>query len=269
MNTIKKYLTVTVILLFIGVAIAPSIQVSGVKAAREDDHVEVTSEACGIKGFGDTTVKLTREQYSDLEQYLAEFREQLNTTTTREEAIPIFNDVINELNKYGLLPKGMSIEQAQKLVIHRYSKGQEVSLLEEISHKNSRLDYHNTFCCLVAGVVQDGSAMGILSMIGMILLLLSIFPSPFPFISGNPLFFLLGGILTVIGFMIVTFSPLALMQQVIINSGNMTAVGLGGIIHFNEGLLNGFNGIKITRISTKETYLLGFSFMVSYQSDTI
>ncbi len=84
----KKILAVGVILFFIGVAVAPSINQSVVKASQDDDLVEVTTQACGIKGYGDTTVKLTREQYQNLEQYLVEFRARLNQTTTREEAVP-------------------------------------------------------------------------------------------------------------------------------------------------------------------------------------
>ena len=88
-----------------------------VKASDDNDLVEVTTQACGIKGFGNTTVKLTREQYQNLEQYLVEFRQRLNQTSTREEAVPIFKEAVVELDKYGLLPKGMSVEKAQRLVI--------------------------------------------------------------------------------------------------------------------------------------------------------
>jgi len=113
---IVKGLAIGIILLFIGVAIAPSINFNVVKASDDDDLVEVTTQACGIKGFGNTTVKLTREQYQNLEQYLVEFRARLNQTTTREEAVPIFKEAVVELDKYGLLPRGMSVERAQKLI---------------------------------------------------------------------------------------------------------------------------------------------------------
>jgi hypothetical protein len=115
---IKRWLAVGIILLFIGVAFGPSINFSVVKASNDNELIEVTTEACGIKGFGNTTVKLTRQQYQDLEQYLVFFRAKLNQTTTQEKAIPIFKKAVVELNKYGLLPKGMSVEQAQRLVIH-------------------------------------------------------------------------------------------------------------------------------------------------------
>ena len=96
----------------------------------------------------------------------------------------------------------------------------------------------------------------------MVCLLLSVFPSLFHI--NTVLFGLIGLILTVLSYVIVNFFPLAIMQQVSIHSGNITSVGLNGITHFNQGSLVGFNGIKISRIDTKEMYLFGFCLMVFY-----
>lgn len=131
---IVKGFSIGIILLFIGIAFAPSVNFNIAKASIDDDFVEVTSEAYGIKDFGTTTVKLTRQQYRNLEQYLVDFRERLNQTTTREEAISNFNEAVMELNKYDLLPKGMSVEQAQKLVMGDYSNKKYINL------KNSALN---------------------------------------------------------------------------------------------------------------------------------
>jgi hypothetical protein len=148
---IRKILVVEIILLFISVAIAPGINFSVVKASTDNDLVEVTTQACGIKGYGDTTVKLTRQQYNDLEQVLVEFRARLNQTTTSEEAVPIFKEAVVELNKYGLLPKRMSVEQAQKLVIGENQNGIVAKIQERLLH-NNLLSLNNTnFFCLVAG----------------------------------------------------------------------------------------------------------------------
>jgi len=161
----KKSLAVAIIFLFISVAFVPGINFTVVKASSDNDYVEVTSEACGIKGFGNTTVKLTKQQYQDLQNYLVEFRAQLNTTTTREEAVPIFKDAVVELNKYGLLPKGMSIEQAQKLVM-----GQNKNLMrlqQKLLHNHlSALDDNNNILCLVAGCTDNTFIIGPISAIG-------------------------------------------------------------------------------------------------------
>lgn len=116
----KKYQVIAAILLFIGVAVAPCIHSTVVNVSNDRDFVKVTSQACGIQGFGNTTVKLTKEQCQDLQKYLVDFRARLNQTKTREEAIPIYKEAVVELAKFGLLPKGMSIEQAQRLVTGEY-----------------------------------------------------------------------------------------------------------------------------------------------------
>jgi hypothetical protein len=146
-NVVRKNLVIAVILLFIGVAVAPSINVNVVKASDDNELVEVTTEACGINGFGNTTVKLTRQQYQNLEQYLVEFRVRLNQTTTREEAVPLFKEAVVELNKYGLLPKGMDIEQAQKLTT-QYDKSMDA--VNGLSSSLGRSGYSN-LCCMIAG----------------------------------------------------------------------------------------------------------------------
>jgi hypothetical protein len=149
----KKSLAVAVILLFIGVAIAPSINITVVRAVSNDEFIEVTSEACGIKGYDDTTVKLTKQQYSDLEQYLVEFRAKLNQTTTKEEAVPIFNEAVIELNKYGLLPKGMSVEQAQNYLIGIPQIMRDSNLFD-VNLTKSKMENYN-YLCLVTGETSN------------------------------------------------------------------------------------------------------------------
>jgi hypothetical protein len=157
----KKLLAIGIIFLFIGVAVAPSINFTVVKASNDNDLMEVTTQACGIKGYGNTTVKLTREQYQNLEEYLVEFRARLNQTSTREEAVPIFKEAVVELDKYGLLPKGMSVERAEKLTT-RYEKSTGIKNRVASSLKSS--GFSNLFCmiagratkCFLAGPIITG-----------------------------------------------------------------------------------------------------------------
>jgi hypothetical protein len=168
--TLKKSLAVAVILLFIGVAIAPSINFTVVKASNDTDLVEVTTQACGINGFRNTTVKLTRQQYQNLEQYLVDFRARLNQTTTRKEAVPIFKQAVVELNKYGVLQKGMSIKTAQQLVTGRsYLKGFEHLIKRPFLRSQFNLSDNENLLCLVSG-----SVTGYTFTFGPIILLLSL-----------------------------------------------------------------------------------------------
>jgi hypothetical protein len=150
MMKMKKILAVCVIILFIGVAVAPSINTSIVKASQEDDLVEVTTQACGIQGYEDTTVKLTREQYEKLEEYLVELRARLNQTTTREEAVPIFKDAVVELDKYGLLGN-LTIEEAENCIFFWYKD----TIMTKKLYSNTR----RNLCCLVTGRVNRSIAV--------------------------------------------------------------------------------------------------------------
>ena len=155
----KKCLAIGIILLFVGVTIAPTINYSIVKASTDDDLVEVTTQACGIQGYSNTTVKLTREQYQDLEQYLVEFRARLNQTSTREEAVPLFKDAVVELDKYGLLPRGMSVKRVQNIVIRNF---QNERLIQSIKKNccDLQLSESSNFLCLVAGNTTNTQGFG-------------------------------------------------------------------------------------------------------------
>ncbi|MBN1280365.1 MAG: hypothetical protein JXA00_01815 [Candidatus Thermoplasmatota archaeon] len=158
----KQILVLSILFLFIGVAVAPSINVSVVKAIVENEFIEVTSEACGIKGYGNTTVKLTRQQYHDLEQYLVDFRARLNTTTTREEAVPLFKEAVVELDEYGLLPKGISVKQAQKLVTCSSHDSHFLILLKRFFSSHQPLNTKiSNIVCLIAGQTDRTCFRGI------------------------------------------------------------------------------------------------------------
>jgi len=175
----KNSLVVFVILLFICAAASPSVNQNVVKASNDNDLVEVTTQACGIKGYRDTTVKLTKQQYQNLEQYLVEFRARLNQTSTREEAVPIFKEAVVELNKYGLLPKGMNVERAQKLVLGPYQNIKLLKGLEKLSTKleNSSFPGGNKNCLIYGETRNNTCFQGLISRIiyeGLFLLYASI-----------------------------------------------------------------------------------------------
>lgn len=146
---IKKIITVSIILLFLGIAVAPSINFNTVKASQDDDTVEVTTQAYGIKGFKDTPVKLSKDQYQNLEEYLVEFRARLNQTSTIEEAIPIFKNAVVELDTYGLLPKGTNVQKMQRLVTGIYHNTRIISLLKDRELKP--MDENENRFCLIYG----------------------------------------------------------------------------------------------------------------------
>jgi hypothetical protein len=287
----KKSLSIGIILLFIGVAVIPSINSTVVKASSDNDLVKVTSQACGIQGFGNTTVKLTKEQYQNLERYLVDFRARLNQTSTRGEGVPIFKDAVVELNKYGLLPKGMSVNEAQKLVTGQYEKFQSSTLLDSISKKNP-LFFNGTWnlMCLVAGVTSARSPAAspstlFLSLIGalfspfpvlwmMELIIGSYYQIPPKLLPLCKIIFVITTVLSLIGLSLMVFSqfsPLAILNIIIFgamyrSTGWIKTAGLEGTqqrsgeIPWHSSII-GFTGIKIRNDNTDTYSFLGFALI--------
>jgi hypothetical protein len=272
---VKKGCVVSIIFLFIGVSIAPSINFNVVKASNDNDLVEVTTQACGIKGFGNTTVKLTRQQYKNLEQYLVDFRARLNQTTTREEAVPIFKEAVVELNKYGLLPKGMSVQQAEKLVTGEYLNKKTMDALELLA-KKKMVSNETNYLCLTAGHIFNPIFITPLSMIGSPLALFGI-------IFGLRLLLYPGPIETFIieCIMALCFIPFIILYDIsFINpvpiilcsdfeGCNLSTIGLLGIKNINVNIeywISGFVGLRLMvdgfGLFAHDVYLLGFSLYV-------
>jgi len=136
----KKLTSVAVVLLFIGLAVAPSINANISKEAL----VEFITEVCGLNG-GKHTVKLTQEEAEEVEDLFDSIREKLNASETREESEEIFKEAVVELDKYGLLG-GLSIKQAQELVTGGFSNPKAIKFIERMVKKNIADDDINMFC---------------------------------------------------------------------------------------------------------------------------
>jgi len=268
---VKKGLVVSVILLFISLAVAPSINFSVVKASNDNELVEVTTEACGIKGFGNTTVKLTKQQYQNLEQYLVDFRARLNQTTTKEEAVPIFKEAVVELNKYGLLPKGMSVEKAQKFVTMLYQGNCNFEKLSNCAKfPKSGLTFSNIFCLLLlhCDSTEYNVEFGLLSLPFLFFFaLFFIFSFHFYNIQLALLFLIPTIISAIIGVPSLLFnriSPLKFWVIAVIGSYNQAwSIGLMGYQKINNStLLIGFKGLRII-LPDKSGYDIGQAMAIS------
>lgn len=270
---LKKGVAVAIILLFLGVAVVPSINISVVKAATDNDLVEVTTEAYGIKGFGNHTVKLTKQQNQNLEQYLVDLRERLNTTTTRDEAVPLFKEAVVELNKYGLLPKGMSVELAQRLVSGYYQNSnmlrriqndfQSIAKIKPKQYLNPNMK--NAFCFLFAAAtkIPDYLPSPFIIPLGL-LIVLGIVPSLlFSLIGSEDLAKLFADI----GLLIWVLNPLRFINFILFMGYDidLRSIGLKGLVNEDfgsEGLFIGYTGLMLTPSSDK-TYFLGFALSVN------
>jgi len=143
----KKLLVVGVIVLFLGLAFAPSINASISKSFIDSELVEITTEVCGLKG-GEHTVSLSKEDALEVEKLIDDIKRRLDKVETREDAVEIFNEAVVELDKYGLLG-GLSVKQAQRLVAGRYQNSRMMKLLEKLNPSTS--DKERNYLCLIAG----------------------------------------------------------------------------------------------------------------------
>jgi len=144
-NLIKKGLTIAVIILFIGIAVAPSINANIGKEAL----VDFTTEVCGLNG-GKQTVKLTQKEADEVEALFDSVRERLNATESREEAEEIFKEAVVDLDKYGLLG-GLTVKQAQRLVTGGYQNLRIAKIFNKLVEDGRISDNNSNFLCLVAG----------------------------------------------------------------------------------------------------------------------
>jgi hypothetical protein len=150
----KKYLAVAVILLFIGVAVAPSIHAN----VSKEGLVEFTTEVCGLNG-GKQTVKLTQEEANEVEALFESIRARLNATESREEAEGVFKEAVVELDKYGLLG-GLSVKQAQKFVNGEYKNQRVMKLLERLYCRFTVDDNSNFQCSIVGKTIYNTEFFG-------------------------------------------------------------------------------------------------------------
>ena len=268
-NLIKKALVVAVILLFIGVAFAPSINANVSKASIESEMVEITTEVCGLNG-GKHTVQLTKAEAEEVENLIDDIERRLDEVETREETVEIFNDVIIELDKYGLLG-GLSVKQAQRLVTGRNIKFVENKIFRQLLENNLAFDKKYNFLCLTAGssILSEfyrfpiGLAYYFCKLFG-----LDFFEIANIIIEGLSI----GGLfLFFIYFYIRDFMPWNIMNTFFSNKYcNIFTIGFNGIQRWKDEYVigTGFNGIKIITptildgVPVFKHWFIGFSLLV-------
>ncbi|DAC72538.1 MAG TPA: hypothetical protein DSN98_04675 [Thermoplasmata archaeon] len=268
----KKGLAVFSIILFLGVAVGPCIQNNIAMASSDNNVVEVTMQACGMKGSGPHTVSLTKRQYQNLEQYLVEFSARLNKTATREETVVLFKEAVVELYKYRLLPRGISAEQAQRLVIGNYQNPKMLSHIESdiyskwtTRHRQKfNPNLKNAFCLLYAAATKIPEYSPSPSIIPLgVLLVLGLIPAFLVSLIGAQE---VANTLADVGLLIWTLNPFRAFNFVLFTGYEveLRSIGLKGLINenFNNGgIFMGYSGLMLSLVGDK-TFFLGFALGV-------
>jgi hypothetical protein len=203
-----------------------------VKASQETEYVDVTAHPCGIKGFGNTTVRLTRQQYENLEYYFANFNARLNQTETKKEAIRLFSEAVIELNTFGLLPKDMSAQKAQEILT---GKNKVAKSSPAIKNKISESYYKNTDALVFA--YGEGFEKENL----LFFLIMFLWMAKYPYGGGD-----FGPILTLLE-VYSQIKPLNFLSIIACYEGKFFSIGKQGVVSGDGGFVIGFFvGISIT-----------------------
>jgi len=89
-------------------------------------------------------------QYVETEKIFNDLKGKLDTVTTKQEALVLCKEAIVELNEHGLLPKGMTVKQAQRLIINGFLRSE----LEQPFQSHYENNSGNTNC-LVIGIANE------------------------------------------------------------------------------------------------------------------
>ncbi len=236
MMEMKKILAVSVILLFIGVTVAPSINQSIVKASQDHDLVEVHVENCGLSNTQHHTVLLTHNEIAFIEEVIGRVNQKLDKLTTRQESTLIIKDAVEELYPLGLFGK-ISLEQAKKLVTGEYQGDFLNPLWEKIIRNSQENSNENWFCLVSYRLNPSDDTDGVSSLV---------IPLWMLFVSGVcPIFFILLFFKAVIG----AFSFFSIVN---IDGFGFTikTFGVNGRIdydmnHYGPVIMFGFTGLRI------------------------
>jgi len=247
----RKGILLGIICLFVGIAIQPGIIADDVIKSDNSELVEIIIQICGRDGTKDHTVMLSEEQAAKLEVLINRTKTKLDAAETMEETSAIFNDAVVSLYELGVLPEGMSIEEAKRLVNGMDQNPRVVNKLEHWFFRNQeKRETFDNFLCLIAGRTDWTTFVGPLFIplliLGLIIgtplvlldvLLFRLFET-FIFIPILfPLFFGIGGLC------------LSIWQLNPIAFGHIIKLGTKGMFGFPIPALGwiytiGFNGIK-------------------------
>jgi hypothetical protein len=111
----NKLLVVGIIILFISVSIAPSINANVSRTPIKSKLVETAVRIHRSNGITPFTLRLTEKQSDEIDRIFDNLKVRLDTAVTGEEIDEIYDDAIESLYKLGMFPR-MTLKEAKQLV---------------------------------------------------------------------------------------------------------------------------------------------------------
>jgi hypothetical protein len=139
-----------IILLLSGLSIAPGI---GPTTTTASDHpVQFTTQIYGSSENTKQVVQVTQQQAREIQQLFDDLKNSLSTTESLQETHQLFNDTINELQRYNLLPDELTTHQLKRLVTSAPPCQKIAALLQQTNRKNKGTitegEIQNYFCSI-------------------------------------------------------------------------------------------------------------------------
>lgn len=153
-----KIVAVGIIILSISMTFISCIPIKTANASNDHHLITVTTNAYENTEDHTSTQLITQQQLQDIQQMFDELKNRLFSAESIEETQQVFNDTIVSLNKYNLLPIGITTEHAKQLVNQLNQNQELMPLLEKIPTKlqaDATAGTIQNSCCFVAGSTSN------------------------------------------------------------------------------------------------------------------
>ncbi|MBU0497922.1 MAG: hypothetical protein KKG04_08230 [Candidatus Thermoplasmatota archaeon] len=231
-----KWFALLGLVLFLGVAAAPSINANSTIDASKENLVEYSTMIYGSSKATQHSVWLTQQEGDEIDQIFDELGQKLDADISKKETISLFKETLYKLDAYGLLGD-LTVEQVLAIITKNYR-------LE----RNFEFDDNDTnaFCLIAGATTLDWVHTLVLFPIWAFIL----WPLSVAGIRGQLIAFVLYVIIYQIYFW---FQPLSLCRSMELkdNSGWIHTIGNKGTVSWGGDHLNG--GITFERF----TYAFG------------
>ena len=151
----KKTLVFGIVLLFIGVAFAPSLYADVENLSEQQELIEFEVEFYGLDAHNEHNVFLTSNEAKRLDDIFDEIDIYLKNINSNDEIENIYQWAISELYKLGLF-KDYNYNEIQRLISTIFQIYSLTNLENKIhSQDNLNDDYKENWICLIIGMSND------------------------------------------------------------------------------------------------------------------
>jgi len=148
----KKIITaIGITILFLGIGIQPAFAINP-NEPNDSKLEEITIEFYETDKTYEHTVMLTREQIKELKNLIDDFEIKIDNADNKIETEAIYKDTVVSLNDIGILPEGMTVEKAKRLVTGKEHNLAVVKIFKGLYKKNyEKIGDNENIICLVGG----------------------------------------------------------------------------------------------------------------------